>query len=133
MVQSGISIMTKEIPDVGKMRIRYPVMPIHDFGNVMYKELSALSDMTLKKRTYEKLYPGVRADNGTIEEVFAFETRVSTATPPGIHIHSLELTLSEINQLKSGKFIHVETSVNSGHSHNLELRYLEKWNTSKYI
>jgi len=61
--------MTKEIPDVGKMRIRYPVMPIHDFGNVMYKELSALSDMTLKKRTYEKLYPGVRADNGTIEEV----------------------------------------------------------------
>jgi len=66
-------------------------------------------------------------------KVFAFETRVSTATPPGIHIHSLELTLSEINQLKSGKFIHVETSVNSGHSHNLELRYLEKWNTSKYI
>lgn len=51
------------------MRIRYPVMPLHDSGNNMYKEIKALSDMTLRKNKYAKLYPDVRVDNGTIEEV----------------------------------------------------------------
>ena len=74
VVPSGISISTKEIPGVGKMRIRYPIMPIHDYGNVVYKHLSALTDMTLKKHKYEKLYPDTRLDNGTVEEVVLYIT-----------------------------------------------------------
>lgn len=69
VLSSGISIMTKDIPGVGPMRLRYPIMPIHDYGNVIHKEVNALADMTLKKHKYERLYPDVRLDNGTIEEV----------------------------------------------------------------
>lgn len=61
--------MTRSIPDVGSMRIRYPVMPIHEAGSTSYKDIQALADMTLKKNKYLRLYPDTRMDNGTIEEV----------------------------------------------------------------
>ena len=69
VIPSGISIMTKDMPGVGPMRLRYPIMPIHDYGNVMHKEMQALADMTLKKHKYQGMYPDVRFDNGTVEEV----------------------------------------------------------------
>ena len=70
VVESGIPILTKNIPEVGEMRIRYPIMPIHDHGNSVYKELSALTDMTLKKHKYLNLYPDLKqVDNVTVEEV----------------------------------------------------------------
>ena len=61
--------MTRNIPDVGTMRIRYPIVPLHDSGSSIYKDLQALSDLTLKQHKYLKLYPDARFDNGTIEEV----------------------------------------------------------------
>lgn len=70
MVSSGIEIMLDEIPGVGKMRVRYPIVPIHDHGNSIYKDLSALTDMTLKKHKYLNLYPDLKQkDNETVEEV----------------------------------------------------------------
>lgn len=67
---SGISIITDNIPGVGPVRIRYPIMPIHEHGNTIYKDLSALTDMTLKKHKYLNLYPDLRSyDNGTFDEV----------------------------------------------------------------
>lgn len=44
-------------------------MPIHDHGSSIYKEVQALTDMTLKQSKYEKLYPDTRLDNDTVEEV----------------------------------------------------------------
>lgn len=45
-------------------------MPIHDHGNNVYKDLAALTDMTLKKHKYEKLYPDVeQSEDSTLEEV----------------------------------------------------------------
>lgn len=67
---SGFPIFTDNIPGVGPMRIRYPVMPIHEHGNVLYKDISALTDMTLKKHKYLNLYKDLkRLDNDTVEEV----------------------------------------------------------------
>ncbi|XP_067928015.1 uncharacterized protein [Watersipora subatra] len=130
---SGISIMTKDIPGVGQMRLRYPIMPIHDFGNVIHMEMQALADMTLKKNKYQRLYPNMRFENGTIEEVYTFETRMSTMTSVSPHVHSFELTSSEIDTLKSGKNVKVTTSQNSGHSHTIEIMYNTKWNTSEFL
>ena len=70
---SGISIVTEDIPDVGQMRMRYPIMPIHDYGNVIHKELMALADLTLKKQKFGRLYPDTRISNGTVEEVSLYE------------------------------------------------------------
>lgn len=72
MLASGITIATRSIPGLGPVRIRYPVMPLHVAGNTIYKDLQALSDMTLKKSKYGKLYPDARMDNGTIEEVCCY-------------------------------------------------------------
>jgi len=127
VVPSGISISTKEIPGVGKLRIRYPVMPIHDYGNVVYKHLSALTDMTLKKHKYEKLYPDSN-ENGTVEEIFVFETKMSDKMPPDVHLHTFEMTLSEIELVKTGKIATVVTSTNGGHNHELQIYYNKKWN-----
>jgi hypothetical protein len=69
-VESGIPIITNKIPGIGQIRIRYPIMPIHDHGNSIYKDLSALTDMTLKKHKYLNLYPDLKqTDNDTVEEV----------------------------------------------------------------
>lgn len=69
MAASGIQILTKNIPDVGVARLRYPVMPLHQAGNMIYKEVDALKDMTLMAHKYSTLYPDSRMDNGTIEPV----------------------------------------------------------------
>lgn len=71
MAASGLFISTFGIPGVGAMRIRYPIMPIHEHGNTIYKDLSALTDMTLKKHKFESLYPDLRRGrNNTMEQVY---------------------------------------------------------------
>ena len=69
MVNSGFQIVLPAIPGAGSMRTRYPIMPIHQHGYSIYKDLSALTDMTLRKHRYVTLYPDIKNDNGTIEEV----------------------------------------------------------------
>ena len=69
MSESGISIHTRPIPGVGTIRLRYPIYPIHDEGNTVYRNLLSLSDMTLKKNKYLRIYPDAKELNGTVEEV----------------------------------------------------------------
>ena len=69
MSESRISIHTRPIPGVGTMRIRYPIYPIHDKGNTVYRNLLALSDMTLKQNKYLRIYPDTKELNGAVEEV----------------------------------------------------------------
>ena len=66
-------------------------------------------------------------------QVYAFETKMSTRTSVSTHVHSFELTSSEIDTLKSGKNVKVITSQNSGHSHTIEIMYNTKWNTSEFL
>lgn len=63
-----------DIEGLGPMRIRYPIMPLHDYGTTLYKDMKALSDMSLKKHKYHRLYPDSKMDNGTIEEVSCFNS-----------------------------------------------------------
>jgi len=123
VTQSGISISTKPIPGVGQVRIRYPIMPLHIQGNTIYKDLQALTDMTLKKNKYIRLYPDAKDNNGTIEEMYEFQMTVSKRDPPGPHVHTLELSKSEIDALLSGKTVTASTTEAAGHEHELELGY----------
>lgn len=69
MTASGIQIFLKNIPDVGVIRTRYPIMPLHQAGSMVYKEVDALKDVALMPHKYRILYPDSRMDNGTIEPV----------------------------------------------------------------
>lgn len=48
---------------------------------------------------------------------------VSTRDPPGPHVHTLELSQSEVDDILAGKPVKVSTSEVSGHEHELELYY----------
>eukprot|EP00403_Amphidinium_massartii_P040301 CAMPEP_0178447928 /NCGR_PEP_ID=MMETSP0689_2-20121128/41689_1 /TAXON_ID=160604 /ORGANISM="Amphidinium massartii, Strain CS-259" /LENGTH=1651 /DNA_ID=CAMNT_0020073033 /DNA_START=122 /DNA_END=5073 /DNA_ORIENTATION=+ len=56
VVSSGQQIITRCIPGVGQVRLRYIIMPIHEEGSTAYKETKAL-----EKLVEEKLVP---ADSG---------------------------------------------------------------------
>lgn len=42
VVASGNRIIIPDIPGVGKVRTRYPIMPLHSDGDATRKELEAL-------------------------------------------------------------------------------------------
>ena len=44
---AGTRVMLPNIPEVGIIRQRYPVMPIHGEGSSVWKELSALRDLVM--------------------------------------------------------------------------------------
>ena len=45
---SGTRITTPNIPGVGSLRLRYPIMPVHEEGNPVGKEVAALKDLVMK-------------------------------------------------------------------------------------
>lgn len=67
---SGVYVLMPNIEGVGVLRQRYPIMPLHQSGNAVFKELEALKDVTLREVKYAKFYRDrTYRDNGTLEEV----------------------------------------------------------------
>ena len=53
---SGHRIFLPEIKDVGILRQRYPIAPVHAEGNVMMKEIEALKDIALNPSKYKHMF-----------------------------------------------------------------------------
>jgi hypothetical protein len=45
VLSSGVRITLPDIPGVGKLRMRYPIMPITSEGNQIGKEVEAIKDV----------------------------------------------------------------------------------------
>ncbi|KAK2149775.1 hypothetical protein LSH36_437g04061, partial [Paralvinella palmiformis] len=70
---SGHRIILPNIPDVGKLRQRYPIMPIHGEGDAVWKELEALKDILLEPSKFQQMF----RDSDPVEEhvhTIEFET-----------------------------------------------------------
>jgi len=129
MTSSGIRIVTPEIPGVGQVRLRYPIMPIHGEGSGVWKELNALKDLSMHQRRFASLYeerPGSISgnENGTMTDskTLHFKTSMTYQDPPGEHAHDIfinELELEEIKQHTGDKMFVFTTSEDMGHSHEL--------------
>nr|KAG5705263.1 hypothetical protein BaRGS_010714 [Batillaria attramentaria] len=52
MAASGIRILLPNIPDVGVLRQRFPIMPVYAEGSPIWKELEALRDVVLDMQQY---------------------------------------------------------------------------------
>lgn len=52
VVASGKRIVIPNIHDVGPMRARYPIMPVHGECDAGWKELDALKDIMINQETY---------------------------------------------------------------------------------
>lgn len=49
----------------------------------------------------------------------------------GDHVHTFEMTQSQVRSAIEGKFIPVRTSKAAGHNHKLLIRFDQKWKISK--
>lgn len=121
---SGIRIFTPNINGVGKVRIRYPVAPVHDEGGVLWKNLIALQDVLMDSLKFSKMFeqkPDLRDPNAHAPDTIYLMT-VTHANPPGMHSHEVYITLEEMTALQRiGTRVRVYTSESNGHHHELTL------------
>lgn len=59
--------------------------------------------------------------NAQILQIFTFEVGQGDGGTYGPHYHTIDLTTSDIRELKAGKIITVLTSSSIGHTHEIDL------------
>jgi len=137
VASSGIRIATT-IDGVGKIRFRYPIMPVHGEGSGVWKELNALKEMTMKMNRYAHLYeekPGNIGSSGNgaeDESFFHYKTSVTHKDPPGEHYHQVKINKEEYDSIKKGEKVILTTEVANGHTHDLELQMIPRNNGKKF-
>ena len=57
MRASGVWVHLPDIPGVGKLRTRFPIMPIHGQGSGVWKELEGFKDMVLNPNKNKDMFP----------------------------------------------------------------------------
>lgn len=56
-------------------------------------------------------------------QIFTFEIGMGDKSDAGPHYHTVELTESQIRELKSGQKVTALTSASAGHDHEITLEY----------
>ena len=130
---SGVYCGIPEIADVGVLRTRYPIAPIHQEGNTIWKELQALKDMLLAQGSK---FQALREDYGatTVTEIdsgpsvpdLVVEMQVAPTNADlgtSEHTHLVTLTHDDVTALQNGKDVMTVSSFANGHTHELQMRY----------
>ncbi|CAH1779556.1 unnamed protein product, partial [Owenia fusiformis] len=122
---AGTRIFFPEIPDVGRLRQRYPIMPIHAEGSTIYKNLEALTDIVMDLQdNMELLRKPLINEPSTHPKYEGITLGLTTATKNiGPHVHSVELTAKDVEDTMNGKRIIKDTSEAAGHTHRLKIVY----------
>ncbi|GFO26299.1 hypothetical protein PoB_005280400 [Plakobranchus ocellatus] len=116
---SGTRILLPEIPGIGAVRLRYPVFPLHVEGSSIWKELEIVK-MKLNEASsslqsnlyYIKLYP---------------------TTVSGEHDHEFYMSKEKYEAAMSGQVVSATTSIENGHSHELDLAYNKNTGRLEYV
>ena len=78
MSPSGLVTKTPHIEGVGSVRLRYPIVPEHVEGNVIYKEIDAIKDLLLRMSDnigyYEDKVPGVQSTEECVRSDAVYQT-----------------------------------------------------------
>ncbi|CAH1795606.1 unnamed protein product [Owenia fusiformis] len=135
MTSSGTRVVLPNIPYIGMVRQRYPIMPIHSEGNAIWKELSALKDIIMDLKHYgymmEKLPDGSKPKlkdylkHSYNEKGYKFYLDYASGAPGayvGRHRHHFILLKEDMETLKSRRPVTVITTENNGHSHMITVR-----------
>ncbi|XP_012943153.1 uncharacterized protein LOC106013032 [Aplysia californica] len=121
---TGFRVITPDIQDVGKIRLRYPIFPVHAEGSTVGQELMALKEMVMKMGRYQYLYEETPMGQALPpDEDKTFHVRDSAKNPPGLHGHDFTLTSDEYKSLMAGNDTTVTTSFNLGHQHQMVIYY----------
>ena len=103
VVASGHYLFLPHIQRVGDLRMRYPIMPLYESGNTVWKELKALEDSL-----------GIHAvgTNGV----------TLSLRGGGDHQHDVYLNALHIKKLLRGETITAFSAVTGAHSHFIKMK-----------
>ncbi|XP_057315550.1 uncharacterized protein LOC130656666 [Hydractinia symbiolongicarpus] len=108
---SGTRILFPEIDGIkGRIRQRYPIMPVYGEGNSVWKKLNALEDT-------------VDFQSIITSNIKYFSTGVSHHSTTTLHTHILKITKGDLQELETGKVKEIEayTERSNGHVHKVKL------------
>jgi len=114
VVASGQQIVTRCIPGVGKLRLRYNIMPIHEEGATTYKEVKAL-----EKLIEERLVPAATAGEAPPTPPPFMELILTGGAADHQHEVVIESTL--LQQLEQGETVWATSAFVEGHVHTIEI------------
>ena len=131
---SGIMIETRDIPGVGSVRLRYPIVPLADDDQTIYKEIKALKDYVMTSAKYARILnetknyelENTRAprfnewSSGTFQMTYAEGNKTHPA-----HTHTVTLSKYDIEVMRENWPIKLSvlSSKNAGHFHKLMVRF----------
>ncbi len=123
VMASGIRISMPEIEGVGRIRQRYPIMPVHGEASAVSKECNALKEIVLGGDAYAHMYYGQQggsSQNQGITLQVGFSRGARGVSP---HEHRVQLSAADIERLQARGSVITDTTTDSGHSHNVEIKY----------
>lgn len=126
VVPSGTQTILKDIPRVGNVRLRYPILPTHQDGNAIYKEVDALKELVMNmandvRYLHEKPAAIQSVFNPAGSEEHYHTSHSSAGAKVGLHLHDVFLSQDDLDQLRKGQTVAVYTTLNNGHQHVLEI------------
>ena len=129
---SGVRLLLPQIPGVGVLRTRYPIMPIHGEGDIVWKEMAALRDALLEPEFHNYMFPESHplyqeepqsSYGQTGSSHGSLHLLIGSSMPnsvQGKHTHFVNLSASEAAHLVNSP-ITVVTSPSAGHHHSVVL------------
>jgi hypothetical protein len=117
VVGGGISIISGDIGGgVGKVRLRYPIMPVHEEGDTTWKELKALKRFMQARGNEADTLTSVTEENFGIQFELTYDSG---------HHHTLFLPGPNVADLKAGvvSSVPIVSSLQNGHDHTVTIGY----------
>lgn len=133
---SGTYVVLPFIKDVGLIRQRYPIFPVHGEGSSVWKEVNALRDVFMDSAYYKwmqwdsKDMKNLQSEPRDLELVLNSPKKSDKNASP--HGHFFKLSKQEVIQIMGGKEVYKTTSLARGHSHVLTVRWSKKLNSFYY-
>ena len=127
---AGTHVFLPYIKDVGVLRQRYPVFPVHGEGSSVWKELNALREIVMNMEGYKNMLWS-QNEMQVARGAGITELQMGKSNRAGIsqHTHQIELSASELEQILGGREILKTSSLAIGHQHELNIR----WSGKKFI
>ncbi|KAJ8317227.1 hypothetical protein KUTeg_005131 [Tegillarca granosa] len=124
VVASGTKIILPEIPGVGKLRMRYQIVPVHGEGSATWKELNALKELMMDMPHLKKFFEtDPQPTPPTEHDDIHLKTSSTFNGIHGVHQHDVYLTTEEVNALSNHKNLNTTTTEVNGHYHNIVVQY----------
>ena len=115
---SGHWILFPEIPGVGSVRQRYPIMPVHDEGSSVWKEAKALEEVVMGRHSKEV--------DAIIKETRTQEYGMLLTLLAGSgHTHTVLVPAEDVHAMVTGQYSEVKvlSSTDTGHTHLTLISY----------